>query len=143
MFNIFKNKKQKVEQEEQSNVIEDDTKIENFFDDENSTKNIDLFLSKFFECDKFYTYVFVKPPKAEKYYTQVVNSQLLGYIYTDKIKAQEHLNDELKSFKNDGLTIKEMNMEEILSYIEKLQINKIDGLIINYPFNWIIFNLKN
>lgn len=147
MFKFFnKNtiKTKKVLEETNINTANVQTKDEllNFFDSVNSINNTELFLNNFFKCEEFYTYVFSSKSKEDKYYTQIVNSQLLGFIYTDKSKAENHLNDELKSFKKDGLGIKHMNLDSILEYINNLRSNSIDGLIINYPYNWVVFNIK-
>ena len=74
---------------------------------------------------------------------QVVGSQLLGFVYTDKDKANEYLNDELKEIKKEGIYVKEIKMEDIMDYIQDLKDNNVEGMIINYPYNWITFRLKN
>lgn len=147
MFNFFKKKKEINKFEEKEEIILEEKEVItnnlNFFDDENCIKNMDLFLNKFFECEKIYTYVISKPPKTDKYYMQVVNSKLLGFVYTDKDKANKYLDDELKEIKKEGIYVKEMQIEDIMNYIQELKYNKVEGIIINYPYNWIIFNLKN
>lgn len=144
MFHLFKKKKEINKCEIKEEVVKEEvTNNLNFFDDENCIKDIDLFLNNFFECEKVYTFVFSKPPKVDKYYMQVVNSKLLGFVYTDKDKANEYLNDELKEIKKEGISIKEIKMENIMDYIQELKDNKVEGIIINYPYNWIIFNLKD
>lgn len=143
MFNLFKKKKEIKEEVIQEETIGEINNNLNFFNDENCIKDMDLFLNKFFECEYIYTYVISKPPKTEKYYMQVVGSQLLGFVYTDKEKANEYLNNELKEIKKEGIYVKEMKIENIMDYIQELKDNKVEGTIINYPYNWIIFNFKN
>lgn len=148
MFKIFKKKKEidEVIEDIKEEVAEDITEevIEDkFFDNEECINDVDLYLNKLFECEKLYTFVFSKPPKAEKYYMQVINSELVGFLYSDREKAESYFNTELKEIQNQGLYIKEITTDEILDYVHNLKENNINGIIINYPYNWIVFNIKN
>lgn len=147
MFNFFKKKNKEVINKENitENKIDNNEIVNetNFFDNEECINDVDLYLNKLFECEKLYTFVFRKPPKAEKYYMQVINSELVGFLYSDRDKAESYFNNELKYIQKQGLFIKEIATNEILDYVHNLKENNINGIIINYPYNWIVFNIKN
>lgn len=100
-------------------------------------------INKLFSSKNFY-YLEVKDEKGNIVkYTQLIddnndNLVLLGLVFTSKEKADEYINSELKALKKNNIKPISMDINQILAYINNLKKSDIEGIIIDYPYDWCI-----
>ncbi|WP_368263007.1 hypothetical protein [Clostridium disporicum] len=113
-----------------------------FFESKDCLNNKDLFLEKLFDkCanEGLYLLEFHKIPHAPKSYIQLIEKKSVIFIYTDYDKAKSYVDDELK---NMGIVIRKITENELIILLDSLVKIGGDGFIVNYPYNWAIFQMK-
>lgn len=135
LFNVFKNNKVKNDIEIKDNEISKE-KVTKY---EKTNKVID----SLFKGQSFY-YLEMNSEKGKRVkYTQVINNSydkkaLLCLIFTDRDKANDYIDKELKELKKYNVLSKEDSIENILDFINSLKLSNCEGIIINYPEDWAI-----
>lgn len=112
-------------------------------------------IDEFFDNSFFYTYKITPINKTQnylskksKYFTQLINDTenqvgLFGIVYTDKKYATKYLETDLKNMEKEfKVEIIEVNIEDIFDYLNSLSNEKVEGIMINYPYNWQSYKFK-
>lgn len=122
---------------------------------QNECKNYSNLVDEFFNNSSFYKYK-VTPnnknknylSKKSKYFTQLINDTknpvgLCGIVYTDKKYATKYLETDLNDMKKEfNIEIIEIKIEDVFDYLNSLSNENVEGIIINYPYNWQSYRFK-
>ena len=114
----------------------------NFFEQEDCLKDKNLFLEELFtacERDGLYLLEFHKVPHVPKTYLQLIEKKSVFFIYTDYDKAKKYVDDELKGL---NIMIRKITENDLISLLTDIVKVGGDGFIVNYPYNWGIFQMK-
>lgn len=76
----------------------------------------------------------------EKIKTDNGRTFVLGLVYLDEKNAKEY-GAEVKNINKD-VVVEKIKIEQLMNYVKNLKSFGAEGFIINYPYNWVIYQFK-